>query len=135
MKKTISIIFVLLLSVAIGNATEKEPAKPANSQISCSGTITIFVDGYETITHNLTGNLYSCSYIRKLYVEDNSSEGSYDVSSSGVNVIGIEDSSSDDIKLTYEPTSTSFSITVDIDTSDDPSCYGNPGPCGSGPCN
>jgi hypothetical protein len=129
MKNLISILFALLLFVATGFAAENDSTVPGEGEITCNGTITINVDdGYEITNHPVTGDLNVCKHIRNLDAGNDNAEGSYSVSKVGANVQGVEDSSSDDITITFTPTSTSFSIIVYI-TTGDPTTYGDPGPC------
>jgi hypothetical protein len=133
MKKTISLLFVLFLLTGTSFAAEKEATVPGEGEVACSGTLTINVDNGSIIeTKSLSGELNECVWIRKISIEDGAycycSEGSYSVSSSGCNFFGVEDSSPHDIMISYEPTSTTFSITIYI-TTGDPTTYGEPDYC------
>lgn len=82
-----------------------------------SGTINISVDGTPEISHSVDGTAGVCTYIRKLYVDNNNAEGTYSVSGSNVTVKGVEDSSPHEIRVDYVPLYNNFVIDIDINTS------------------
>ncbi|WP_236979058.1 hypothetical protein [Membranihabitans maritimus] len=106
-----------LISHDIGPLEGKEITKSTVERVLLSGTINISVDGTPEISHSVSGTAGVCTYIRKLYVDNNNAEGTYSVSGSNVTVKGVEDSSPHEIRVDYIPLYNNFVIDIDVNTS------------------
>lgn len=88
-----------------------------------NGTINIEVDGVPTQSYSVSGTAGVNNIIRKLYVDNNSSEGLWSGSGYGTSSVCVEDSSPHEIRVEYTPTSSGFVINLEVDTTYSPTSY------------
>ncbi|MDN5213722.1 hypothetical protein QQ020_16740 [Fulvivirgaceae bacterium BMA12] len=122
--KKLSKILVMAMGVCmitvVGGSTDPQQLNEfmeAETAVTVSGTINVFVDGGLEETHSVSGTQGVNNTINRLDCGSNNAEGTYTyLTQSGATIISITDVSPHEVKFVYNPSSNGFLLEFDIET-------------------